>query len=46
MGEDFQEVIDPTKLQKLNFDDKIKMAFLDKPLAVQILSAINIGVPK
>ena len=46
MQEDFSEVIDGTKLQKLNFSQELKMAFLEKPLAVQILHAINVGAPK
>ena len=46
MQEDFRKVIDQSRLQRLNFTNEIRLAKLEKPLAVQILHAINVGVSK
>ena len=45
--EDWKEVIEQSKLQRFEFNAEQKTPSLtSKPLAVQILSAINIGVSK
>ena len=46
MQEDFRKVIDQSRLQRHNFTNEIRLAKLEKPLAVQILHAINVGVSK
>ena len=46
MQEDLRKVIDQSRLQRLNFTNEIRLAKLEKPLAVQILHAINVGVSK
>lgn len=46
LQEDFRQVIDKGRLQKLNFSQEVRLTKLERPLAVQILQAINIGVAK
>lgn len=46
MEEDFLKVIDTGKLTKLNLSQEVRLSKLEKPMAVQILQAINVGVAK
>ena len=39
-------MVDQSKLHKLSFNQDVRLATLDKPLVVQILQAINVGVAK
>lgn len=45
-NEDLRIIIDQSKLKKFDFNYDLKVSILDRPLAVQILEATNVGVPK
>jgi hypothetical protein len=34
------------KLQKVNFDTETKIAKIERPIAVQVINAVNVGVAK
>jgi hypothetical protein len=46
LQEDFRQVIDSAKLQRYVFSADVRIMKIERPLAVQIVMAQNVGVPK